>query len=76
MKKINLFDNKLNQTSYFGKSNWFKTNYNSHGTYDAGNIIRFKTLRDYINAYIHANGTIATQTWQLELKLQQMPIRK
>ena len=60
-QKKKFLDNTPDQPSQFRTKNWVEIK---------------PILYGYINAYIHANETIATQTWQLELKLQQMPIRK
>ena len=58
-----MLDNVSNQSSKFRTRNWVEINDESRGTY-TGNSIKFKTtmlrsnLRDYADAYIHANGTI------------------
>ena len=53
-----------NQPSKFKTKNWVKINYESWGTYDKNNQIRFKTLMlrsslcDYSDAYVLVKGTI------------------
>ena len=42
-KIINLLGNTPNQPSRFRTRNWVKINDYSFGTYDTGNLIRFKT---------------------------------
>ena len=55
---INSFDNTPNQPFKFETKNWVEINYESRGTYNEDNQIRFKTsmlrssLCDYNDAYI------------------------
>ena len=55
---INSFDNTPNQPFKFKTKNWVEINYESRGTYNEDNQIRFKTsmlrssLCDYNDAYI------------------------
>ena len=66
-KIINLLDNTPNQTCKFSTRKRVEINGNSHGKYDNGKLIRFKTLMirsslcDYSDAYIHVKGTITIQ---------------
>ena len=63
-KIINLLDDTTNQPSKFRTRNWFKIDDESRGTYDANNVIKFKTLMirlnlcDYSDAYIHVKATM------------------
>ena len=41
---INLLDNTPNQPSKFRTKNWVEINDESHGVYNIGNQIKFKTL--------------------------------
>ena len=62
-QKINLLDNKLNQTSKFRIKNWVEINDDARGTYNTNSQIKFKTsmlkssLCDYSDAYILVSGT-------------------
>ena len=60
-KIINLLDNIWNQTTKFKTKNWVEINYESRGTYNEGNQIRFKSsmssLCHYSDAYILVKGT-------------------
>ena len=62
-KTRNLLDNTPNQSSKFKTKNWVETNYESHGVYNVGSQIKFKTsmlnssLCDYSDAYILVKGT-------------------
>ena len=57
-------DNTPSQPSKFITKKWVKINYESGGTYNKDNEIRFKTsmwrssLSDYSDAYILVKGTI------------------
>ena len=59
-----MLDNTPNQPSKFKTKNWVEINYESQGTYNKDNQIRFKTsvltssLCDYSNAYTLVEGTI------------------
>ena len=64
-KIINLLDNTQNESSKFRRRNWFELNYESRGTHNASNQIKFKTskirssLCDYSDAYILVSRIIA-----------------
>ena len=66
-KIIDSLDNTPNQASKFKTKNWVKINYESRGTYDKDNRIRFKTsilrssLCDYSDAHILIKGTITVR---------------
>ena len=61
---INLLDKTLNQLSKFKSKNWVEIDYESHGVYNTGSQIKFKTsmlrsrLCDYSDAYILVKGNI------------------
>ena len=63
-KIIHLLDNTPNQSSKFKTKIWLEINSKSHGVWNIGSQIKFKTsalrsrLRDYSDAYIHVKGTI------------------
>ena len=63
-KIINLLDNTPNQPSKFKTKNWVEINDESHGVYNIGSQIKFKTsmlrssLCEYSDAYILVKGTI------------------
>ena len=59
-----MLDNTPNQRTKFRTRNWVEINDISHGVYNVGSQIKFKTsmlrsnLCDYSDAYIHVKGTI------------------
>ena len=61
---INLLDNTPNQLTKFKTKIWVEINDESHGLYNTGSQIKFKTsilrssLCDYSHAYILVSGTI------------------
>ena len=63
-KIINLLDDTTNQPPEFRTRNWVEINYESWGTHNVSNQIKFKTsmirsnLFDYSDACIHVKGTI------------------
>ena len=63
-KILNFLDNTSNQPSKFRTKNWIETNYESRGTYDEDNQIRFKismlrsTLCDCGETYIPVQGAV------------------
>ena len=63
-KIINLLENTPNQPSKFRTKSWVEVNYESCGTYNVNNQIKFKTsmlrssLCDYRHAYILVCATI------------------
>ena len=69
-KIINLFDNIPNQTTRFRTNDQVEINDESHGVYNTGSQIRFKTsmLRssfcNYSDAYILVSRTIIVQNQQ------------
>ena len=69
-KIINLFDNIPNQTTRFRTNDQVETNDESHGVYNTGSQIRFKTsmlrssLCNYSDAYILVSRTIIVQNQQ------------
>ena len=66
-KIINLLDNTPNQPTIFRTKNWVEINDESHGAYNTGSQIKFKTsmlrssLCDYSDAYILVSGTIKVE---------------
>ena len=69
-KIINLFDNIPNQTTRFRTNDQVEINDESHGVYNTGSQIRFKTsmlrssLCNYSDAYILVSRTIIVQNQQ------------
>ena len=69
-KIINLFDNIPNQTTRFRTNDQVEINDESHGVYNTGSQIRFKTsmlrssLCNYGDAYILVSRTIIVQNQQ------------
>ena len=69
-KIINLFDNIPNQTTRFRTNDQVEINDESHGVYNTGSQIRFKTsmlrssLCHYSDAYILVSRTIIVQNQQ------------
>ena len=69
-KIINLFDNIPNQTARFRTNDQVEINDESHGVYNTGSQIRFKTsmlrssLCNYSDAYILVSRTIIVQNQQ------------
>ena len=63
-KIIDLLDNTSNQPSKFKSKNWVEINDKSHGVYNIGSQIKFKTsmlranLCNYSDAYISVRGII------------------
>ena len=66
-KVINLLDNTLNQPTKFRTKNWIDINDESHGVYNTGSQIKFKTsmlrsvLCDYIPVSIYSNIPVPEQ---------------
>ena len=60
VKIINLLDNTPNQPTKCRTRNWVKINYESHGEYNVGSQIKFKTsmLRDYSDLYDYSDAYI------------------
>ena len=69
-KIINLFENIPNQTTRFRTNDQVEINDESHGVYNTGSQIRFKTsmlrssLCNYSDAYILVSRTIIVQNQQ------------
>ena len=63
-----MIDGASNETSKFRTKNWVEINDESRGIYNLNSQIKFKStmlrssLRDYSDAYILVNGTIAVKT--------------
>ena len=51
-----MLDNTSNQTSKFRMKNWVKINDDSHGTFDKGSQIRFKTSMLKSSLYDHSDA--------------------
>ena len=71
-KIINLLDNKPNQPTKFRTKDWVEVNYESPGTYNKDNKIRFKTpmLRSSLYDCSNANENNAeTNSFKIKPKL-------
>ena len=55
-KIINLLDNKTNQPSKFGIRDWVEINYESRGTYNVNNDIKFETSMTRSNLCDHIDA--------------------